>query len=143
MLVIVDLETKSILHKFDEGRDVVAIAWSKDGRFLAYAMENGEIKIRETGSFDVVDIYQGHTGRVLAIDWSPDGKRLASGGLDKALRLWDTSNGKNVIVLKQKNGINAVKWSPQGQRLATLNLGGYTTVYDATMGYRAEPNQPR
>ena len=136
-LIVVDLGSKSIVHEFDVKQSINAIAWSKDGRFLAYAGESGLITIRESVSFEIVAKYQGHTGKIFALDWSPDGKRLASGGLDKAVRLWDTSKGQQVIALEQDTGINAVAWDPTGRRLATINFGGYTTIYDATTGYRS------
>ncbi|MEM7311866.1 MAG: hypothetical protein AAF497_01820 [Planctomycetota bacterium] len=136
-LVIVDVSAKSILHEFDESQIVTAASWSRDGESLAYAAESGEIIVRKaTGAFDIVAHYPGHTGRIIALDWSPDGTRLASGGMDKVVRLWDTTNGKNVVVLEQDAGVNAIAWDQRGRRLATLNLDGFMTIYDATLGYR-------
>ncbi len=40
----------------------------------------------------------GHTKRVNAIAWSPDGRLLASGGFDNTLRIWTTS-GQSVATL--------------------------------------------
>jgi ribosome assembly protein 4 len=30
----------------------------------------------------------GHKDEVYAVDWSPDGGKVASGGKDKAIRIW-------------------------------------------------------
>ncbi len=135
-LVIIEVATGQFLHQIDEGMHVVAIAWDSEDR-IAYANQDGDIKILDTDNFNVLTRFQGHTGKVLALDFQPGGNRLASAAMDKSVRLWDTANGKSVVVLKQDAGVNALAWSPNGQRLASLNLMGYTTIYDATIGYNA------
>ncbi len=40
-----------------------------------------------------VCVLQGHTDAVRAVAWSPHGGRLASTGLDGAVRLWAASDG--------------------------------------------------
>ncbi|MEW6216655.1 MAG: WD40 repeat domain-containing protein [Candidatus Bipolaricaulota bacterium] len=37
-------------------------------------------------------VLTGHTGGVLGLAWSPDGKMLISGSADSKVKLWDVSN---------------------------------------------------
>jgi WD40 repeat protein len=39
--------------------------------------------------------YRGHTGTVLSVAWSPDGKKIASGSGDKTVQVWDALTGKH------------------------------------------------
>lgn len=37
---------------------------------------------------------KGHSNWVLYVSWSPDGRRLASGGMDTTIRIWDPTTGR-------------------------------------------------
>jgi WD40 repeat protein/serine/threonine protein kinase/Flp pilus assembly protein TadD len=57
---------------------------------------------------------------VLALTFSPDGKRLVAGCADGAVRVWDTSNGRRLQVLPGHRGsIMHLAFSPDGRRLAS------------------------
>lgn len=38
-------------------------------------------------------IYKGHVGAVMSVDWSPTGQNLATASYDRTVRLWDTGKG--------------------------------------------------
>jgi WD40 repeat protein len=77
----------------------------------------------------------GHTDSVEAIAWSSDGQHLASGSVDKTVRVWDLSSSGNPYVFQNHtNEVYTVAWSPggfpwpwshEGQRLAS---GGKDTT---------------
>ena len=60
---------------------------------------------------------------VLSVAFSPDGKRLATGGADRAVRLWEVESGKQLRALQGHTmSITAVAFSADGKRLASSSL---------------------
>jgi WD40 repeat protein len=67
-------------------------------------------------------IEDSHVGPIRTLAFSPDGTRLASGGADRLLRIWDIPNNRLDIALAgHQNWIQSLAWSPDGRQLA---LGG-------------------
>src|SRR5712691_5666210 len=64
--------------------------------------------------------YHGHSDRATAITWSPDGKYVVSGSLDKTVQVWSATTGKARLIYRgHTDAIVAVAWSPNGRYIAS------------------------
>jgi eukaryotic-like serine/threonine-protein kinase len=71
------------------------------------------------------------TKGVQSVAWSPDGGRLASGGRDDSVRIWDASTGRKITELHGHTDlIRCVAWHPDGRRLASSSGEGMILVWD-------------
>ena len=72
-------------------------------------------------------------GAIFALDWSPDGTRVAVGGAGPSVNIYDADTGLPVASCKGHTaGIYAVAFSPDSTRLATGGFDGQVRLYSAT-----------
>ena len=65
------------------------------------------------------DDANGSSSYIEAIAFSPDGSRIATGGSDKTVRVWDGRTGVAIgLPLRLQSHVTTVTFSPDGQRLA-------------------------
>jgi WD40 repeat protein len=73
----------------------------------------------------------GHRFPINAIAWSPDGRRIATGGNDSSVRIYDGRTGRSQLELLGNAGpVISVDWDPDGQRLLTGSSDGTARVWD-------------
>lgn len=79
--------------------------------------------------------FRGHAIGVGAVAVSPDGKLIASGGADGAIKLWETDSGRELVALERHTDvICGLSFSPDGARLASASDDGTVKVWDTASG---------
>ena len=68
---------------------VSSVAYSPDGRTIASASEDGEIRLWDAFSGKLITILEGHADGVNSVAFSPDGRTMVSTGVDGMVRLSD------------------------------------------------------
>ena len=110
-------------------REISNLALSPDGRVAASAGSEGRIKVwdiaserllRTLAGHEAVKLYGSTHRGVNSIDFSPDGGRIASGGGDRSIRLFEVESGRQLwSQIANSIGISIVAFHPDGGLVAT------------------------
>jgi WD40 repeat protein len=136
---------------------ILAVAFSPDGKLLAtcsggFRPSDSTVKLWDVdralsrGSTEPITL-KGHEGVIWCLAFSPDGKTLASGSMDKTVKLWDVGawraagagsrtkgwrwTPRTIRGDANARGVKSVVFSPDGKIVATGTYDGHITLWDA------------
>lgn len=89
-----------------------------------YAIETPEVYVQ-----------LGHTGPVMSIALSPDGRYLVSGSYDGTVRIWDVSTGKELVQMVSFTNREWTALSPEGYYTASAEGDSHLLVRMGTQVY--------
>ncbi|MBI5388727.1 MAG: protein kinase [Verrucomicrobia bacterium] len=113
---------------------VGSLDFSPDGRLLALAARDAAAVFdARTGRKVTPDL--SHPGPIAQVRFSPDGRRLATGGDGNAARIWDAGTGAPVTPwVRPGDDVTCVAFSPDSATLLTASHDGLVALWDARSG---------
>lgn len=112
------------LGKLQLDEPVTDMIYHKGSDLIACALDDLSIVVIDVVTQRVVRILYGHTNRITALDFSPDGHWIVSASLDGTLRTWDLSTGGCIDGIRLPSVATKVKFTPLGDFLATTHVSG-------------------
>jgi WD40 repeat protein len=124
-----NLETRELVLELPDLEPKESTAFSADGRRLAVTSWSAAVV--------VVDVASGHVvmeldtgGDALDVDWSPDGRWIATGSADGIAQIWDARTGAlRHRLLGHTDEVRTVDWSRDPSRLVTGGADGFAKVW--------------
>ncbi|MCH8318161.1 MAG: WD40 repeat domain-containing protein, partial [Bacteroidetes bacterium] len=154
IVIIREVNTGKIIRKIAAHKKLIrTLTFSPDGKYLASGGDDKTIKIWSMEDTTESKILSGqshpkhahlhrsvskskaHKGWIFDLEYSPDGKFLASASGDMSAIIWEAETG--VLYLnfhkKHRNSISSLSFSPDGKYLATTEIEGkYTKLWDVS-----------
>jgi WD40 repeat protein len=130
-----DPESGSVVREMGEDGDFgggMAVTYSPDGLSLAIASgDGGEVWDPKTGKH--LKSYQDHVWILYCLAFSHDGKLIATGSRNGAVKVSEASSARLIRSFNENTGrTSAVAFSPDDRRLAAASADGAVRIWDTT-----------
>ena len=133
-LVLWNVARRARIGQAPKGTRYTAAAFSPDGRSLAVA-DDRTIQVYDSRRLPLADplMLTGHADLITDLEFTPDGRLLASSSYDDTVRLWNVRN-RNTFgtqLFEQFDWVQSVAFSPDGRTLAAAGRDEDVVLWNA------------
>jgi WD40 repeat protein len=121
-LSVLNIDSEQELFHLKDDCHVESVAWSLDGKLIAYGDVLGKISIFDPAKNDVIQTIKIPEGYISEITWSPDGQFIAVYDSNSQYHSRESVQVYNAITGKfafRFDGGRHLAWSPDGHWIAT------------------------
>ena len=127
LLYVWDIEKNEplLLYEANQGR-LGLVTWSSDNSRIAVEYNsygNSEILILDAINGELLTRLDGHERGILQMVWDNTSTRIASGGKDYRLKIWDAITDELVWEQAEENFVTDLLWMPDGKLVAAFDDG--------------------
>ena len=106
------------------------LALDRLGVRIAAVSNDGSVQILGPGA-DPVFLRKPSQGAMISVAWSPDGARIAAGGSDQIVHLYDAVRGRELLNLHGHIGrVTSVRFTSNGRSLISTSSDGTARVWE-------------
>ncbi len=126
-------KTYQVVRKF---RKVTSVSFSTDVRYVASGHENGQIKIWEIKTGELLNVLWATKvfGGIIDVEFSPDGRFIAACQDDERLRVWRFPDYREKFLEGHERAVYSLAFDPVTGHLVSAGVDGRVRIWDIETG---------